>query len=177
MNGRILFCFSLAALSFFSCSVVPPAQRETAKAPALPPETVRKPGAELDSAVFKQLPPGSREYLASIAEAAASGNADHLLAQGERDYSRRVRPAVDRDTYAALLYRIGDYSRETPIGAGGPSRADLGRASGMRFTGWEENGPVLEVRARLRFKDGTEQPCALYVLWKLSPPQILGAEP
>jgi hypothetical protein len=37
-----------------------------------------------------------------------------LLAQGELDYARRTRVMLDADAYAAALYRIGEYSNDSP---------------------------------------------------------------
>jgi len=173
MTARIAVSIALIAAAFASCAVMPPAASQPPPSGARPPV----PGEELRDATFRELPPGSREYLASIAEAVAAGNTPFLLAQGERGYSARIRPGVDPGSYAALLYRVGAYAGDSPAGSETAPRVDLGGAKSLRFTGWEEEGPILAVRGRLEFKDGSAQPCALYVLWKLEPPRILGREP
>ena len=173
---RFVASVAFIALTISSCALLPPSASPGPIASPSPP-IEKRPGAELAGPTFRQLPPGSREYLESIADAVAAGNTAFLLTQGERDYAQRIRPAVDPGEYAALLYRVDAYSADSPAISEKKPRADLGRARKLSFTGWEENGPVLEVRGRLEFKDGTVQPCALFVLWKLSPPRILGREP
>jgi hypothetical protein len=188
MTHRVALVFAVVSF-FISCAVMPPeratsTQRTSAPEqppattrPAAPSRTAERPGSELDTGVFAKLPAETKTYLAAVSRAAASGDVAFLLAQGELDYARRTRVMLDADAYAAALYRIGEYSNDSPAGGGRPTRFNLAQTASIRYTGWAERGPLFEIRGKIRFRDGSEESCTLYVLWKLDPPRILGAEP
>ncbi len=146
-------------------------KREASSAP------IERPTTGLEAEVFADLPDGVAAYLELIAEAVRKRDADFLLSQGERDYAARVRAMVDDASYLALLYRVGPYSAEKPFDDERPPRLDVRRLRAIRYTGWEERGPVAEVRALLILSEGPAFPCRITVLWKLSAPRIIGQEP
>ena len=179
---RLFAAASVAAL-VLSCAVGPaprpenaapaPAERAARKRPAIPAE---RPGAELSGPAFTRMDPRALDYLKALAAEASKGNAEYLLSLGEVDYRNRTRPRVDDPYYFALLFRIGPYSEEKPSDSDKPIREDPARLRGIKYTGWTDRGPIAEVRARMRFSDGRELPCALFVLWKLEEPRILGRD-
>ena len=105
------------------------------------PADPRNPGAELNSAAFSTLPPYSRDYLVSIAEAFASGDKAFIGSQGEINYSRRVRPLVTEGEYLALLYRLGPYAEERPYQSEQPPTLEAAKGAELTFTGWTDRGP------------------------------------
>lgn len=179
---RLILVFALS-LAWASCAGVPPGKAPEKSRPnaagkrAASPGTVERPATGLEAAVFSDLPEGVASYLERIAEAVRKRDEHFLLAQGERDYAGRVRSMVDAPSYLALLYRVGPYSAEKPSDDERPPRLDVSRLRSIRYTGWEERGPVAEVRALLTQADGPAFPCRLSILWKLSEPRIIGREP
>jgi len=174
---------SLAAALFFSCASAPekpaekpsPARTEKPKGAAEKP--AGRPGAELEKPAFSALPKEARAYLVELSEAFAAGRRAYLIEQGEPAYRRRVLPLLDEERYAALLYRAGAYSREHSESDGPLPALDLGSSTGIRYVGWREKGPVLEVNGFISLRGGKEEPCSIYLLWKTSPPLILGRAP
>ncbi len=178
---RFLLAAALCAAAA-SCAGGPPASRGPAEKPAqagkAAPSAVGRPDASgLRNAAFAGLPDGVAAYLERLAAAVRNRDAAFLRAQGEREYSGRVRPMVDEKAYLALLYRVGPYSAEGPADGERPPRLDPARLRSLRYTGWDENGPVAEVRGLLFLAEGPPLPCTISVLWKLREMRIIGREP
>jgi hypothetical protein len=134
-------------------------------------------GAGLEAAAFSGLPEGVKAYLERLAEAVRARDGGFLLAQGERNYAARVRGTVDDAFYFALLYRVGPYAVEKPDDDEHPPRLNPSRLRAIRYTGWDDHGPVADIRGLLTLSDGAPLPCRISVLWKLREPRILGQEP
>ncbi len=179
---RFLVAAALCAAAV-SCAGAPPADRGIAEKPA--PEAGKSAGTKverpestgLENAAFAGLPDGVPAYLERLAAAVRNRDAAFLLAQGERDYAGRVRSMVEEKAYLALLYRVGPYSAEGPSGDERPPRLDPSRLRALRFTGWRERGPVVEVRGLLILTEGPPLPCTVSVLWKLREMRVIGREP
>jgi hypothetical protein len=131
----------------------------------------------LEATAFSGLPLGVKSYLDRLAVAIREHDTGFLLAQGERNYAGRVRGQVDDQSYLALLYRVGPYAVETPAGDERPPRINPERLRSIRYTGWDDRGPVADIRGLLTLSDGAPLPCRISVLWKLKEPRILGQEP
>lgn len=181
MNYSVRFFFIAAAMfSFATCANGPQridAARGSEPSPARPPAQEARPGNELSSPAFTALPAGLKPFLIALAERAALSDGAYLLAAAEPNYERRVRPLVDNDAYFALLFRLGAYSSESPAGGEALPRVDPATVRSIRYTGWNDRGPVIEIRAMLRLSDGRVMPSSLLVLWKTLPPRIVGREP
>jgi hypothetical protein len=132
----------------------------------------------LETAAFDGLPPEARSYLKTLAEAFGGQKRPFLLAQGEAQFEKEVKPHYDEETYLALLYRIGPLSAEE----GGPGSNTLPRLSprdivGIEYGSWEEEGPLLEIRARLISASAPPVPCRIMLIWRLRDPKIQGLYP
>lgn len=178
MKPRTLLISILLASLLASCAAAPPpAQPKVAASSKETRPRPLRPGSELGSKTFAELPTSLRSYLMELAEAFSAGDREKLIRQGEAGYEKRVRPRVDPNEYLALLYRAGAYAEEHPLDDSRPSRLDTRKIVSLSFTGWSEKGPVIAVRGKLRLGDGQAVPCVLNVLWKLEPPKLIGWEP
>jgi hypothetical protein len=126
---------------------------------------------------WEELPLGARSYLAELAEAFSLGDAAFLLAQGETQFETELRPHYDEGDYLALLYRAGSYLEDKPRNRAGRTRLRLTEIKRMEYTGWEERGPMLEVRGRLITGGGKNIPCLIVFNPRLRTPKLLGAYP
>ncbi|MDR0400901.1 MAG: hypothetical protein LBH51_08160 [Treponema sp.] len=127
---------------------------------------------------WEDLPPEPRAYLRELAGAFSRQDAAFLLAQGESQFEAEIRPRYDEEEYLALLYRAGSYGQDKPYDEEDAPRLDVLEISGLEYTGWEERGPLLEVRGRLVRQGGRPPvPCVIMLLWKLWEPKILGRFP
>jgi hypothetical protein len=165
-----------------SCAGAPPAaspQKPTIETsqPRASRGKVERPGTGLEASIFADLPEGVRAYLERLAQAVREHDAKFLLAQGEPNYARRLRPQLDDETYLALLYRVGPYAVERPTDSERPLRLSAAKLRAIRYTGWDDRGPVVEVRGVLALDGEAPLPCRISVLWKLSEPRLIGQEP
>jgi hypothetical protein len=179
--------FTLSGL-FISCGTLSNSYEEGTPKPTTAPTVLqKKPSPEaplasieresgLDQGIFSNLSTDTRDYLVSLARAFKEEDRNYLIHQGEEQYAHRIQGRYSEEEYLALLFRVGPYSKESPFGPETTVRLDVHTVMGLRFTGWEDRGPVLEFRGTLKKKDGTELPCRILVLWKLREPKILGME-
>lgn len=130
-----------------------------------------------DNVSFSQLEPEIKTYLTELADAFINARTEFLLSQGEADYHQRNYPLFEHDEYLALLYRIGPYATEKPDSLNKLPVLDTKTVQSITYTGWDERGPLIEVRGILQLKDGQDIPCKLLLLWKLEDIRILGQEP
>lgn len=177
LSGLLFSCASLSN----ACEERPPKSPETSTAllkepipEASPPSIERESG--LDQGIFSSLSTETRDYLGSLARAFKKQDGEYLLNQGEERYAQRMRNRYSEEEYLALLFRVGPYAKESPFDPETTVRLDVHSVMSIRFTGWEDRGPVLEIRGILKKKDRTELPCRILVLWKLRSPKILGME-
>jgi hypothetical protein len=165
-------------LAFAGCAGLPP---ETTAAASPPP--AKSPAISEDGGYSPKpplgLPAETREYLEGLSRAFASANRAFLLAQGESQFEAENRRRYDEESYLALLYRVGSFSADSPavsVETENP-RLDPARIRRIEFSGWEEQGPVLIIHARLITWTGEAIPCQLALLWRLREPKILGLYP
>jgi hypothetical protein len=185
----------LSALIAGGCALLPAVKEEGPDRPSAPRGRelsrgelpAERPPAEKPEGTFaappheglpwEGLPPGVRAYLTELAEAFARQDASFLLAQGEAQFEAEVRPRYDEGDYLALLYRAGPYGEDSPRSAAERIRLEVREISGVEYTGWEERGPLLEIRGRLIRRGGPPVPCVIMLVWKLWEPKILGIFP
>jgi hypothetical protein len=120
------------------------------------------------------LPLEAREYLERLARAFSERDAAFLLAQGEGQFEREVRPRHDDATYLALLYRIGVFATDSPRTDMEAPRLVPATVSHIQYLSWEESGPLLEIKARLVGTSGELTPCLIMLVWRLREPRIEG---
>lgn len=177
---RIRAVLGLAAsLVLWSCAQSPraadsavPALPPAAAAPAAPPVEDR-----LNSPAFRTLPAEARSYLERLSRAFSARDEAFLLAQGEAQFEAEVRPRYDKEAYLALLYRTGSYAAESPRASAEVPRLVPSGLSHIQYLSWEENGPLLEIAARLVGKNGASTPCLIMLAWRLREPKIQGLFP
>ena len=182
------FPFLLSILA--ACASVTPEDSETG-ARATPASVVVEaaagaalipPGDGLDAPAFRNLPPEARDYLGILSAAFNRKDKEFLISQGETQYERDTRRQFDDEAYLAMLYRVGPYSGNsewmTPRTAGSalPSLHIPG-TSGIEYSEWRENGPMLEINGRLRLTNSDTLPCTIMLVWRLPEPKILGERP
>jgi hypothetical protein len=138
------------------------------RAPAQVPEN------RLNEPAFSKLPAEAREYLERLARAFRSQEESFLLSQGEPLFEAENRPRYDDETYLALLYRTGVYAADSPRMSKDIPRLAPANVSHIQYLSWEENGPLLEIKAQLVGKDGTITPCLIMLVWRLREPKIEG---
>jgi hypothetical protein len=145
------------------------------KSPALP-AAGGVPGNGLDREAFRKLGPETLSCLEALSRAFAGQDREYLLSQGEENYEAAVRPYYDEGSYLAMLYRVGAYAAESPWDSGRRPRLEPGEIRGIEYLDWEEQGPMLVIRGRLRTETET-LPCKIVLAWRLRTPRILGAYP
>jgi hypothetical protein len=167
-------------LALAGCAGLPP---ETAVPAATAAPPVEAPPRGEDSGYSAKPPSGlpaeAGEYLEALSRAFSMADRDFLLAQGESQFEAENRDRYDEENYLALLYRVGSLSEDSPsVPAGeGIPRLDPAKIRRIEFAGWEEQGPVLIIHARLIGRTGEAVPCQLTLLWRLREPKILGMYP
>ncbi|MDR1057988.1 MAG: hypothetical protein LBL43_00420 [Treponema sp.] len=134
-------------------------------------------GSALEGPAFTGLPPEAKSYLELLSGAFRRQDGDFLLAQGETQFERELRPRFDEASYLALLYRCGAYAEEGPIRRPGTPRLFPGEIRRIEYLGWEERGPLLEIRGRLVTQGGDAVPCVIMLIWRLREPKIQGLYP
>jgi hypothetical protein len=134
-------------------------------------------GDRLDEPVFRGLPAEARTSLKALSAAFRARDRAFLLAQGEPQFEKEVRPRYDEETYLALLYRIGPLSREDAEADNALPRLDPAAIRGLEYADWEEEGPLLEIRGRLIPVSGPPVPCRIMLVWRLREPKVLGIFP
>jgi hypothetical protein len=139
-----------------------------AAVPALPQEN------RLREPAFSKLPAEARDYLERLAQAFSNHEEPFLLAQGEPQFEAENRPRYDDETYLALLYRVGVYAGDSPRMNKEIPRLAPANISHIQYLSWEENGPLLEIKARLVGNDGAITPCLIMLVWRLREPKIEG---
>jgi len=177
--------FLLLACLFASCASQTPhtkgtipatsASQAAEKAPA-PAESLSG-GDGLDAPQFRSLPPEARDYLAVLAEAFRKTNKDFLVSQGEPQYEQDLRSRYDEETYLALLYRIGPYSEDSEWKSASLERLEYSQVKSIEYLSWDEQGPMLDIKGRLCFQNGSTLPCRIVLAWRLIEPKILGERP
>ena len=180
----------LCILFFISCVSQAP-EIEESPLPAAPPKAEEKapagaprlpPENSLNSPRFRGLPDEAKDYLETLAEAFRKKDREFLVSQGEIQYENDLRFNYDEESYLAMLYRIGPYSEDSewmPPKAAGPALPVL-KVSAIRaieYTGWEEKGPILEIKGRIYLENEEPLPCEIMLFWRLLEPKILGARP
>ncbi|GEM_PF-1305165 len=182
---------ALSGLVVASCALLPPAPKPAAEigdegisrvarpvAPAPAPAVSIPKESGLSAETFVDLPPEGKAYLLRLAEAFKRQDSAYLLAQGEPGFAARQRPMHDQAEYLALLYRTGPYAAENPGDPYPPPRLEPTRIRSIEYSGWEEQGPVLEIRGRILLtSSATPLPCRIMLLWRLKEQKILGHEP
>jgi hypothetical protein len=141
-----------------------------------PPETfgVFKEHYYQDEAeLFGGLPADIRSYLFRLGAAFSAHDSAFLLSQGESGYEKELRSRVDDDEYLALLYRAGVYAEDAEWQS--PFALNLDRVAFIDYTSCRENGPVLEIEGLIYMDAGRPLSCRIILLWRLTPPKILGA--
>jgi hypothetical protein len=179
VSVAVLCC--IAAAGFFSCAVTGVStQKETAETALSRQEPEARPAridSGLGSPAFQNLPPEAAEYLALLAAAFAGKDRDFLVSQGETSYETDNRSRYDDETYLAMLYRTGPYTEDSPFGEITLPRLEYAEISGIRYTAWEEVGPLIKVNAQLIPRKGEAVPCEIMLVWRLTEPKILGVYP
>jgi hypothetical protein len=130
----------------------------------------------LNREAFRKFLPETLDYLEALSRAFASQDREYLLSQGEENYEAAVKPYYDEGSYLAMLYRAGTYAVDSPWDSGRPPRLEPGEILGIEYLDWEEQGPMLAIRGRLRTKTET-LPCKIVLAWRLRTPKILGVYP
>jgi hypothetical protein len=180
--AKIALFAAVLLLLLAGCAGLPPETAAPEAAPPPPPRTESP--APVDDGGYSArpplgLPPEAGEYLEALARAFSGADRDFLLAQGESQFEAENRGRYDEESYLALLYRLGPLSMDgasVQAGAGIP-QLDPARIRRIEFAGWEEQGPVLIIHARLITRAGEAIPCQLTLLWRLREPKILGVYP
>lgn len=178
---RVLWVF-LAAAAVSSCATgapageSPSAERRPGGAGAVAPY-LGAPDFGLRNEAFAGIDDVLASYLRSIGEAVRSHDGAFLEAQGEPSWEAEYRSFYGTGRYLALLYRIGPYSAENPVAEGAPPNLDVAALRGMEYQALTDRGIVMEVRGRFFLSGGATLPFSLYVLARLDPPKLLGAEP
>jgi len=188
LAARLVFV-ALIGLAGTSCALLLPAPERTAEIgdegisraarPVAPAPAVSAPKESgLSAETFVHLPPEGKAYLLRLAEAFRRQDSAYLLAQGEPGFAERQNPMHDQAEYLALLYRIGPYAAENPGDPYPLPRLQPAQIRSIEYTGWEEQGPVLEIRGRILLtSSATPLPCRIMLLWRLKEQKILGHEP
>jgi hypothetical protein len=188
INHIVISCLSGVFLGIVTSCATEPAQRgvnttaiQSGKNKPAPssktvPGTSKRPDSGLSNPAFKKLKPEVLSYLETLAEAFYTKDTAFLLAQAESYYQRTYEGLYPTDEYLAMLYRIGPYSTESPNGSNKKPSLDIKEVRGITYTGWEELGPVLEVRGTIHLADGKTEICRLILLWHLGDIKIKGIE-
>jgi hypothetical protein len=168
--------FLAAAFTILSACTGAPAPAEIPNS-APHRETVPS-GADdrLNTRTFDGLPPEARAYLKDLSRAFRNRDAEFLLSQGEHQFEAEVRPFYDDESYLALLYRTGAWGADAPWTETEFPRLSPGEIRHVEYLGWEERGPVLEIRGRLVTRAGII-PCTIMLVWRLAEPKIQGFYP
>jgi hypothetical protein len=135
-----------------------------------------RPDDRLDTRDFEGLPPEARAYLRDLSRAFRDQDREFLLRQGEGRFEAEVRPFYDDESYLALLYRAGSWGTDAPRVEAEFPRLFPGEIRYIEYSGWEERGPVLEIRGRLVTRTGAI-PCVIMLIWRLVEPKIQGLHP
>jgi len=141
------------------------------------PGKTEKPDPGLSDPAFAALTPEVLRYLEDLLNAFHSQDRAYLLNQAEPYYRQTFANLYPEDEYLAMLYRIGSYSSDSGIGEIKKPLLDLNEVRGITYTGWDELGPVLEIRGTILLKNGKIEPCRLILLWRLGDIKIKGFEP
>jgi len=139
--------------------------------------TSKKVESGLSEPAFKNLKAEVLTYLEELAEAFYTKDSAFLLAQAEPYYRKTYENQYSVAEYLAMLFRIGPYSTESPNSFNTRPSLNLKEVKGITYTGWEELGPVLEVRGTLVLANGKTEKCRLILLWQLGDIKIKGFEP
>jgi hypothetical protein len=138
-----------------------------------PAQTIVKDG--LENAVFQELPPQAYHYLQVISAAFQRRDEPFLLDQGEKSFTDWATANLDGSPeILAHLFRAGLYAADSPDKAPHlPSRLIIRETRGITYLGWDERGPLIEVRAQIMMKNGAI-PARLLVVWRLDEPKLQG---
>ncbi|GHV67676.1 hypothetical protein AGMMS49928_05230 [Spirochaetia bacterium] len=176
------FPFAIVIILMISaCAGLPGPEDQLAGTSPPPPEKTspipEDRGDRLEDPAFAGLPPEARAYLKTLSRAFRTQNRPFLLAQGEGQFEQEVRPRYDEETYLALLYRTGPLSKVDADTFGLLPRLSPQNILRIEYSGWEEQGPLLEIQGRLIPAAGAPLPCRIMLVWRLREPKILGIFP
>ncbi|GMO37399.1 MAG: hypothetical protein Ta2F_13630 [Termitinemataceae bacterium] len=161
-----LFCICLCAAVLNSCKTV----QITDNTPLT--EEI-KPASSL---AFSALPPEIQKYLNGLRTAFKEHNNDYLNKQGELFYEMDVKPKFTTAQYIAMLYRIGPYAKDSTWQI--PAFfLDLNKVRSLEWIDFSEQGPVLNVNAKLILYSGDPLPCRIMLMWRLKEPKVIGTYP
>jgi hypothetical protein len=185
MKGGILLAAMMGAVLYLTACAGGPERVLPGKArsasPEQPPEggpSGARPGESPSAEIPPEtLPPEARSYLETLARAFRGRDRDFLLSQGEAQFEAEVRPVCDEESYLALLYRIGPYAEDNSREDAKTPRLIPDEILRIEYLDWGEQGPLLEIRARLVRREGTPLPCLIMLVWKLQEPKIQGRFP
>jgi hypothetical protein len=141
-----------------------------------PQAGLRGEDSSLDSAAFAGCPPEALAYLRLLSRAFRNGDKAFLLAQGEEQYERDLRPGRDETEYFNLLYRIGPLAAEEPQETRLQKYLKVEDTGYISFKGWREKGPMIEVDAQIHGPEGL-LPCRIILAWRLVDIKIIGLYP
>ena len=170
MKKHLLCALCFISLLPVSCAIFP--FRDGGQAARLP-ETY----GSLDDPVFSSLPAGARSYLQRLAFAFREQDKKFLLDQGETVFETEVRPHYSEEEYLALLYRADSYAKESPSMKNELPKLIIKNIRDIKYTGYTEHGPLLEIRGHFTMKDDSLLPCLLVLIWQLPEPRIRGYFP
>lgn len=189
INNFIVLSFLATIVGVtLSCTTAPAPERENAISKQYGMQETRtnapvrlgsseKPDSGLSDPAFKKLNKQVLAYLESLADAFYTRDTEWLLAQAESFYQKTYQGLYPTDEYLAMLYRVGAYSTETPNSLVQEPSLNIKKVVGITYTGWEELGPVLEVRGTILFANGKNETCRIILLWRLGDIKIKGFEP
>lgn len=177
--------FLLISLWMNSCTSVPsqtssitkPAASKQIASTSQASKGQQKPDTGLKDPAFKQLKPEVLIYLEKLADAFSARDKDYILAQAEPYYHQTYSKLYETSEYLAMLYRIGPYSTESGYGETRKPVLNINDMLGITYTGWDELGPVIEVRGKIIFKSGKTETCRLILIWRAGDIKIKGFEP
>ncbi|MDR2305178.1 MAG: hypothetical protein LBE10_11410 [Treponema sp.] len=141
-----------------------------------PQAGLRGEDSSLDSAAFAGCPPEALAYLKLLSRAFGNEDKTFLLAQGEPQYERDLRPGMDETEYFNLLYRIGPLAMEDLQETRLQKYLKAEDAGYISFKGWSEKGPMIEVDAQIHGPEGP-LPCRIILAWRLVDIKIVGLYP
>ncbi|GMO48656.1 MAG: hypothetical protein Ta2G_04670 [Termitinemataceae bacterium] len=162
-TGKILFILILPMM-FAYCKTMPDAN-SLSEGGMFPPE-------------FNSLSPQIRNYLTDIHDAFKAHDESFLFSQGEPYYEKEMRKKVSSiEQYFALLYRIGQYSRDSTWELP-PYKFKVEDVKRIKFIDYVEQGPVLTVNIMIILNKSTEQiPARIAIMTRLKNLKIVGTYP
>jgi len=175
--GLNLACTTLSESPYKNTGSSQPPKNLQAANTKIIPGKARKPDSGLNDPAFKKLSPEVLQYLQTLSDAFYTHDLPFLFNQAEAFYKKTYEGLYSSDEYLAMLYRIGPYSTESGLGDNKKPVLNLNEVLGITYTGWDEIGPVLEVRGKILLTNGKSEHSRLILLWRLGDIKIKGFEP